>query len=58
MSATSRRPGLSRNIDAAFVVRDSGGQKLAYFYFEEEKLVRVDLCQKHSSAAALGFSTG
>jgi hypothetical protein len=24
------------DIDAAFVVKDSGGQKLAYVYFEDE----------------------
>jgi hypothetical protein len=51
-------PWSVEDIGAAFVVTDSAGQKLAYVYFEEEKLVRVDLCQKHSSAAALDFSTG
>ncbi len=36
---TDRRfppPWLIEHIEAAFVVRDSGGQKLAYVYYEEE----------------------
>ncbi len=32
----SRRHGPLRNWEAAFVVKDNGGQKLAYVYFEEE----------------------
>jgi len=35
-SAASRRRGPVMDIDAAFVVKDSGGQKLAYVYFEDE----------------------
>jgi len=35
--AASRRPGLPRNWDACFVVRDHiAGNRLAYVYFEEE----------------------
>jgi len=29
-------PWTIEELDAAFVVKDSGGQKLGYFYFEEE----------------------
>ena len=42
-------PWSVEDIDAAFVVKDSGGQKLAYVYFEDEpgrrsaaKLLRKD----------------
>ncbi len=30
------QPWSVEDIDAAFVVKDSGGQKLAYVYYEEE----------------------
>ena len=36
MNVASRRPGLSRKLDACFVVRDHSGQQLAYVYFEDE----------------------
>jgi hypothetical protein len=29
-------PWIVEELDAAFVVKDRGGQKLGYFYFEEE----------------------
>jgi hypothetical protein len=35
-AAASRRPGLSKNKEACFVVRDHSGQALAYVYFEDE----------------------
>ena len=35
-AAASRRPGLSRTSGAAFALKDSSGQKLAYGYYEEE----------------------
>jgi len=33
----ARRPGRSRTPAAAFVVKDSGGQKLAYVSYEEDR---------------------
>ena len=36
LSATSRRHGLSRNLDSCFVAKDANGQALAYMYFEKE----------------------
>ena len=39
MAMTARRflrPWSIEDIGAAFVVKDSGGQKLGYFYYEEE----------------------
>jgi len=34
-------PWTIETLDAAFVVKDSGGQKLGYFYFEEEPGAKV-----------------
>ena len=36
LSATSRRHGLSRNLDSRFVAKDANGRALAYMYFEKE----------------------
>ena len=34
--AASRRPWIVKEQDACFVVRDHGGQQLAYVYFEDK----------------------
>jgi hypothetical protein len=36
MPARRFPPGRSRTISTAFVAKDGGGQKLGYFYYEEE----------------------
>jgi hypothetical protein len=36
MPAASRRRGSVEDIDAAFVVKDGSGQKVAYVYYEDE----------------------
>jgi hypothetical protein len=38
---TPRRPGQSKDIGAAFVVKDSNRQQLAYVYYEDEPQRRV-----------------
>jgi hypothetical protein len=32
----SNLPGLSKNWDTCFIVKDNAGQKLAFVYFEDE----------------------